>query len=266
LNALLRIIHWQELFRTPGSIGMQMLAEPTGTPLFDLEILEFDSTPTFVIRVGTTALDFELLYANEAFRTGGFRDAIQAQNLAALRFRSWAQAMGPQGNDFPYDFAGTLWFTEIAVKSGALKTIKAIQFVSNQETVQEKLELVANQEVSNILEARRSPINMRSKEEYMEDVSRGRPALLRNLPRTNLNARWEGLQTMMEMSDVGVFEYTTGGKLIHANEAWYRLRLVQIAHVTTYRSILTARILRISLLTRNSHLWTWCIRMIRPWS
>jgi PAS domain-containing protein len=232
---------------------MQMLAEPTGTPLFDLEILEFDSTPTFVIRVGTTAIDFELLYANKAFRTGGFRDAIQAQDLAALRFRSWAQAMGPQGKDFHYDFAGTSWFTEIAMKSGALKMIKAMQLISKERNVQEQLELGATQEVPNILEARRSPINMRSKEEYMEDVSRDRPALLRNLPRTNLNARWEGLQTMMEMSDVGVFEYTTDGKLIHANEAWYKLRLVQLAHVTMYRSSLTARIPRIFLLTRNSH-------------
>lgn len=28
---------------------------------------------------------------------------------------------------------------------------------------------------------------------------------------------------MMEMSDVGVFEYFPDGKLIHANDAWYRL-------------------------------------------
>jgi hypothetical protein len=29
---------------------------------------------------------------------------------------------------------------------------------------------------------------------------------------------------MMEMSDVGVFEYNTAGQLLHGNEAWYKLR------------------------------------------
>jgi signal transduction histidine kinase len=43
------------------------------------------------------------------------------------------------------------------------------------------------------------------------------------LPTYNVIARWESMQTMMEMTDVGVFEYLPNGKLIHANDAWYRL-------------------------------------------
>ncbi|KAF1976420.1 hypothetical protein BU23DRAFT_630253, partial [Bimuria novae-zelandiae CBS 107.79] len=43
------------------------------------------------------------------------------------------------------------------------------------------------------------------------------------LPSQNIHARFASLQTMMEMPDVGVFEYLPNGKLIHANDAWYRL-------------------------------------------
>ncbi|KAL1598606.1 hypothetical protein SLS60_007746 [Paraconiothyrium brasiliense] len=46
---------------------------------------------------------------------------------------------------------------------------------------------------------------------------------LGGFPTANVVARWESLQTMMGMTDVGVFEYLPSGKLIHANEAWYRL-------------------------------------------
>ncbi|CAI6337241.1 unnamed protein product [Periconia digitata] len=65
----------------------------------------------------------------------------------------------------------------------------------------------------------------RSKEERMRRMERNQnPAVpLRALPKVNINARWESLQTMMEMSDVGVFEFDPCGKLVQANDAWYRL-------------------------------------------
>lgn len=72
----------------------------------------------------------------------------------------------------------------------------------------------------------RNPIRRRSEQDIREEQERDRILLMRNIPRSSLDARWESIQIMMEMSDIGTFEYNSEGKLLHANEAWYRLRCV----------------------------------------
>jgi hypothetical protein len=62
----------------------------------------------------------------------------------------------------------------------------------------------------------------------MGDVKGRRPSLLQKLPHPNLDARWEGIQAIMEMSDVGMFDYGADGKLRYANDAWFKLRFVDV--------------------------------------
>lgn len=168
-------------------------------------------------------LDFEILFRNEAFRTSLLQSSVQVENRNARLFRSWTQALG----DFKpqYEFADRIWAAEIAGATGGWKLVRGAEIISKDQEIPSNNGFKQGEEEKNVsLMTERTPVYQRSKQELMEDLKRDRTALLRNIPRTNLSARWESIQTMMEMSDVGVFEYNTEGKLIHANEAWYRLR------------------------------------------
>jgi hypothetical protein len=187
----------------------------------DLETFEFDEAPAFIIRVGSTALNFGLLYTNEAFRNGRFRDDILANDREALLFRSWAQALVLPA-DSQYDFGGCTWTAELATKSAALKTVRAVHFLSEEHCSKGTLKLASNESLQSIAS---STLGCeRTKADHTKEVIQDRPALFPILPRTNLTARWEGIQTMLEMSDVGVFEYNLEGKLMHANKSYYRRR------------------------------------------
>jgi PAS domain-containing protein len=203
-------------------IGMSSNSEPHRTTSLDLETLESDPVPTFVIRIGQDALEFAFKFCNEAFRREGLKGRVKEQNRAALLFRSWTQALGeykPQ-----YDFQGRRWFSQEAGKNRTWKVIRAAEFL--QEDVIERDDAAPYSEKEAIVKpniGNWGRVYHRSKDETMREMKANKSVLADTLPRTNLTARWEGLQTMMEMSDVGVFEYNTEGKLIHANEAWYRL-------------------------------------------
>jgi hypothetical protein len=204
-------------------------ADPARSARLDLEVLEIDPAPTFVIKVGTTPLAFDLLYANEAFRNGGYREAVLEGNKTALLFRSWAQAVGELTKPL-HEFAGRTWTAELSKGGAALKVVKTVGVVLEEQEL-ERFHGVGQRKDANSdpLEPSRSPVHKRSREDFMEESKHHAKTLFQNVPLTNLNARWEGIQTMMEMSDVGVFEYNTEGKLIHANEAWYRLRYVCVS-------------------------------------
>ena len=198
--------------------------EPHHSPKLDLELLEADSSPTFIIKTGSKALDFDILFCNEAFRTSRFRSSVIADDRAALLFRSWAQALG----DFKprYKFADRLWSAELAGTTGVWKLVRVVEVVvsRDQDPEIDKCAKQAGGDDDTSLTNGRSPIYRRTRTELMQDPTQNRTVMFRTIPRTNLSARWESIQTMMEMSDVGVFEYNTEGKLLHANEAWYRLR------------------------------------------
>jgi PAS domain-containing protein len=187
--------------------------------LLDLEELESDPAPLFVIRAGEITLGFEFLFCNEAFRKLHLRNSILAQDRAALLFRSWAQALSEYKPR--YDFGGLVWTAEISGRNGSWKVVKARELDANQ---QDSASLGKEADDNDDLSMGRIPVSTRSKAQLMSELKRERAVSLRNIPYTSLHARWESIQTMMEMSDVGVFEYNAEGKLLHANEAWYRLR------------------------------------------
>lgn len=185
----------------------------------DLETLELNPAPTFVIRIGQTATDFAFVYCNEAFRNENLEDLVRAQNRPALLFRSWAQAVGDYTQH--HDFAARRWSPQEAGRDRTWKIISASQSLSEEElitsTPNSEKEAVVKADVGNW-----GRVYHRSKDEMLQEMKVNK-SILGDTRQTNLTARWEGLQTMMEMSDVGVFEYNTAGKLVHANKAWYRL-------------------------------------------
>jgi PAS domain-containing protein len=219
-------------------------AEPRHPRVLDLEDLESDNAPLFVIRTGELALEFDFLFCNEAFRKLRLRDAVLAQDKVALLFRSWAQALG----DFKsrYDFDGRVWHAEVAGRRGDWKIVRADEF-EEEEQDQQALKEEQDQQALNEdakeeegTDTDRAPVFTRSRTQLIGELKRDKSLTLNNLPSMTMNARWESIQSMMEMSDVGVFEYNAEGKLLHANEAWYRLRYVLLIYTQMLKGLLTA--------------------------
>jgi hypothetical protein len=200
---------------------MQVPADADPPPNLDIETLESNSTPIFVIRVSTAVLRFEILYANRAFRTGGFHDAILADNREALLFRSWAQALGRCNAPQP-EFAGWRWSAEVASRNGTLKLIRVVESTPAERHQRKYHDSGVMNDVSQL--SARSLAQQWSTEDYAINSNNKRTALPLKLPHINLEARYKVMQAMMEMSDVGVFEFNAEGKLLHGNKAWYRLR------------------------------------------
>jgi hypothetical protein len=191
--------------------------------MFDLEVLESDPTPTFVLQVSTAVLPFELLYANRAFREGNFRDILLLENRESLLFRSWAQSVGDHVESH-HELAGFTWSAHVAPQNATLKAVRATRTISEGGALVATRKSKLNGTTSNAWAEGEGASHKQKDELQTRKVFHDQLAELRGIPRANLTARWEGIQRMMEMSDVGVFEYTTGGTLIHANEAWYKLR------------------------------------------
>ena len=184
----------------------------------DLDILEFYCTPTFVLRNGTGAIDFDIIFCNDAFRKGKLRDVVQAPDRSALLFRSWAQVVDKFQET--YRFGPTTWSAEIAGRDGKWKIVRTMDYSSIEQRAQE--ERKSAEEGTNIRAMSAHHIDRR--ENFLKEIGAASLPPVRDAPQANLRQRWETLQTVMEMSDVGVFEYAPDGKLIHGNEAWYRLR------------------------------------------
>ena len=243
------------------SATMEVTALPVQSVLLGLELLESDPTPLFIIRVGRDALAFDILYSNQTFREQGLRDVVLASRPDALLFRSWAQAIG-HAVKHHYDFAGTRWTTEVAGTGVPMKVVRATGFLSQEQCSQHgSAPRRVLEQIPDSLESTACSVCTRS-----EEVDTDGAALLRKMPHTNLPARWEGIQTMMEMSDVGVFEYNTEGQLLHANEAWYRLRQGYSAH-TWCPSCLRepAHIPEIVLAMPTSYSWIWFTPRTKHW-
>jgi hypothetical protein len=197
--------------------AMRTCAGIGGRAAFDLEALELHLAPKFVIKIGSTALRFDILYANEAFRTSDLRITVLQERKEALIFRSWAQSLRVHG-ETQHEFAGWTWTAQVAKESIGLKVISG-EIISDENdtaTVEPGSPDTSFTDQSHVYTT--------AKEGFTIGMDSRIRSLSHSIPRTNLIARWEGIQAMMEMSDVGVFEYNTEGKLLHANEAWYKLR------------------------------------------
>ncbi len=186
------------------------------SPLLNIEALEADSAPTFVIKLGSRPIPFDFIFCNDAFRNNkvSFRQYILADESDAILFRSWAQALGP--NKPFHKFFNYRWSAVRAGKDGLWKVVRAFGEIENQGGLGDAITPENQEEVD---QCSRSS----SQEQLIEAQRRDRKISLPTMPRPTLAIRMESLQMMMEISDVGVFEFDTHGKLLHANEAWYRM-------------------------------------------
>jgi len=196
----------------------------------DLDTLEYDPFPTFVIKIADSIVSFEVLYCNEAFRREALWDVIKGSTKEAVLFRSWTLAIGlfnPQ-----YEYVGRKWTATVAGARENWKIVRAVNaFPDGDRTDDEQHSDVGTCALGGNVISRKG-----SRDKLLQRTDEPPSIPLRDLPASNIKARWESLQTMMEMTDVGVFEYLPSGKLIHANDAWYRLRYAR--SVITLRSSL----------------------------
>jgi hypothetical protein len=184
---------------------MSSSTSPSRSSLLNLDDLEADSAPTFVIKVGAYIVNFELLFCNESFRRAGLRETVLADGRQNILFRSWAQTVGMAKPKF--EFAGREWTATVA---GTKEDWKVVQAVPSEVDARGHHTWLPTRKA----QSRRLSGNCLK--------NTGRDSL--RIPSTMIHTRYDSLRTMMDMSDVGVFEYSPEGKLIHANDAWYRLR------------------------------------------
>lgn len=183
--------------------------------LLNLDSLESDPAPTFVLKIGAGTIEFEILFCNEAFRKLGLREVVLAKNRTAILFRSWAQAVGLFRDS--YTFTNRTWTATVAGLRKNWKVVRATDVISKDHDAQ------GDAEAAEIRLEDGATAKKRARDGLLKTIDQNPWVPLKDLPKASITARWESLQTMMEMSDVGVFEYTPYGKLIHANDAWYRL-------------------------------------------
>jgi hypothetical protein len=185
----------------------------------NIEVLESDPAPTFVVKIGSTATNFEFRFCNEAFREEGLDRDVHAKEKEALLFRSWVQACGKPNAQ--HEFRDWTWTATVVGESGAWKVVNAKKCEAKEpglvrEHVPDEREPFGGGAGSQT--ARSSNSYKGPNGEAHGHLQRKKSSVIRAIPGVDLHARWESIQTMMEMSDVGVFEYNTAGLLIHANE------------------------------------------------
>ncbi|KAI1847108.1 hypothetical protein JX265_012920 [Neoarthrinium moseri] len=159
--------------------------------------LDADLRPTFLVPINELGESpFELLFCNESLRCSGLDKDILRGTNAAGQFRAWCQVVVHWRDE--YSFAGKTW--------------SAFKIQGRWKCIRE-----TNQVPANGLSARSEYQNAHAGLVGSEKIDREDVKIA--------HARIASLNKMMEMSDVGTFEYTPEGKLIRANESWYRLSL-----------------------------------------
>ncbi|KAI0155761.1 hypothetical protein BJ166DRAFT_341172 [Pestalotiopsis sp. NC0098] len=152
--------------------------------------LDADPRPTFLVPINEFGpLPFDLSFCNAAFREANFEADILVDTDEGRHFRAWSQVVIHWREE--YDFGGRIW-TAFKIQ-GQWKCIQATGISKGPEA-----------------------------DSYFELP----PSSSRALEGVNIaDVRLASLYKMMEMSDVGTFEYSPQGKLLRANESWYRLSL-----------------------------------------
>lgn len=163
-------------------------------------LLDADPRPTFIVPINEiAAIPFEVLFCNAAFRQGALEEELFRETDAARHFRAWCQVVLHWRED--YEFAGKRW-TAFKIQS----YWKCVQVSGDAGDI--------------------SP----SKKSFNSDLSND---TVRALDEVKIaDAKIASLHKMMEMSDVGTFEYTPQGTLMRANESWYRLSLHPVVSET----------------------------------
>lgn len=148
--------------------------------------LDCDPQPTFIIPIDLNRpISFRLRFANRAFlRHEQLQTQIVADDAASAGFRAWAQAVAHWREIWGY--GGRSW--------------SAFSLDNKWKVVRM---LLGPQQPS-----------LEAKEKDVWDLQRGASLA---------DAQLKSLRRMMEMSDVGVFEYDLTGTLIRGSESWYKL-------------------------------------------
>ncbi|KAH8900446.1 hypothetical protein GQ53DRAFT_128251 [Thozetella sp. PMI_491] len=159
-----------------------------------VHFLDADPSPTFLVPIDPTKpIPFQSCITNAAFRAlGGAETLLGPETNEVLQFRSWVQAIVNWRE--AYHFAGRTW-TAFSIQD----RWKAVRGGINKEVLPEGV-------VATRMNSSPGP-----DAQVLMDSS------------SVMGARLESLQKMMEMSDVGVFEYHPSGTLIRANQSWYNL-------------------------------------------
>ncbi|RDI89002.1 hypothetical protein Vi05172_g1648 [Venturia inaequalis] len=154
--------------------------------------LDCDPHPTFIIPIDShRPISFRLRFANRAFlRHEHWQTRIAADDAASAAFRAWAQALAHWRDVWDYEDCSWSAFT-------LHSKWKVIRMLPGSERPR----------------ISRQP----SSEPKQKDVwDLQREASL-------ADAQLKSLRCMMEMSDVGVFEYDLTGTLMRGSESWYKL-------------------------------------------
>lgn len=174
---------------TSQAVGMHPPRKSVRSSVLDLEQLEEDPAPLFIIRSSSSNLPFDFLYSNEAFRREGLRDTVLDASTAPLLFRSWAQASGNREQS-QHTFSSRIWSFTTHGKRGTLRLVRAIASVSEEKGQQNQYESGRSSEkFKEHVAGHRAPAYTRSKDVFMGDVKGRRPSLLQKLPHPNLDAR-----------------------------------------------------------------------------
>ncbi|TLD37101.1 hypothetical protein E2P81_ATG03913 [Venturia nashicola] len=161
--------------------------EGTDEDLPDLSaFLDCDPHPTFIIPIDSQRpISFQLRFANQAFLSDEHLQAqIVADDAASAGFRAWAQAVAH--------------WREICSYGGCSWSAFSLQ---------------GRWKVVRMFSGAQQP-SLRRKERDVWDLQR---------EASLADAHLKSLRRMMEMSDVGVFEYDLTGSLIRGSESWYKM-------------------------------------------
>lgn len=176
------------------------------------DFLDADPRPTFLVPIGPgSSMQFKLSLWNQAFLGADVRTDILDETPAAMQFRSWCQAVVHWRQ--VYEFAGRTWTAfKIQHRWKCIQESKAIGGCTH---------------------------DLHAADPHT-DLTEGELSMLED--HVHADARLASLYKMMEMSDVGTFEYNPQGTLLRANvtvvtpiphfsadhlpqDSWYRLSL-----------------------------------------
>ena len=199
--------------------------------------IDADPNPTFIVPINLLApVPFELLLWNHAFDDGSLQTDCQLETDEARQFRAWTQVVTLWREQ--YQFAGRTW-TAFKIED-RLKCIRATGAV-----VREPRELK---------HGGKGPLNLN--EETIRKLEEVKMA----------DARLASLYRMMEMSDVGTFEYAPEGNLLRAN-VWKisnKRAASQLTIAHRKAGIECRCIPERPKLIATSHSWIWCIQLTDP--
>ncbi|KAK6842841.1 hypothetical protein PG995_001853 [Apiospora arundinis] len=164
---------------------------PRGLPKTQ-QFLDADPRPTFIVPIDPSApLPFCISFGNHAFHRDELDQQVLRDTRTGKQFRAWSQAVvhwRPQ-----YRFSGRIW-TAFKI-SAQWKCIQATEVTI--ATQQRYLQLEGTKAADD------------------DDARKAEDAKF-------TDARVTSLYKMIDMGDVGNFEYNNHGKLLRANDSWYR--------------------------------------------